>query len=322
MDKIWLKNYPQGVPAEIDVNKYTSLRDMFERAVKNFAARPAYTNMGRTIDYADLDHESRKFGAWLQNEGGLGRGDRVAIMMPNVLQYPIAVFGALRAGLTVVNTNPLYTPRELEHQLNDSGATVIVIVENFAHVLAEVIARTKVKRVIITGVGDLLRFPKSAIVNFVVRKVRKQVPPYHLPGAISFRSVLAAGTRFELSYVEVEHEDIAFLQYTGGTTGVSKGAMLTHRNLVANVLQAEAWMSQWINENEQIVITALPLYHIFALTANCLVFICVGANNVLITNPRDFRGFRAGAEEVPVHVHEWRQHAVQRVAAYTGIRNS
>ena len=299
MDKIWLKNYPQGVPAEIDVNKYTSLRDMFERAVKNFAARPAYTNMGRTIDYAELDHESRKFGAWLQNEGGLGRGDRVAIMMPNVLQYPIAVFGALRAGLTVVNTNPLYTPRELEHQLNDSGATVIVIVENFAHVLAEVIGRTKVKRVIITGVGDLLRFPKSAIVNFVVRKIRKQVPTYHLPGAISFRSVLEAGARFELRYVEVEHEDIAFLQYTGGTTGVSKGAMLTHRNLVANVLQAEAWMSQWINEKEQIVITALPLYHIFALTANCLVFICVGANNVLITNPRDFHGFVRELKKFP-----------------------
>ena len=299
MDKIWLKNYPQGVPAEIDVNKYTSLRDMFERAVKTFAARPAYTNMGRTIDYAELDHESRKFGAWLQNEGGLGRGDRVAIMMPNVLQYPIAVFGALRAGLTVVNTNPLYTPRELEHQLNDSGATVIVIVENFAHVLAEVIGRTKVRRVIITGVGDLLRFPKSAIVNFVVRKIRKQVPPYHLPGAISFRSVLEAGARFELRYVEVEHEDIAFLQYTGGTTGVSKGAMLTHRNLVANVLQAEAWMSQWINEKEQIVITALPLYHIFALTANCLVFICVGANNVLITNPRDFHGFVRELKKFP-----------------------
>jgi long-chain acyl-CoA synthetase len=299
VDKIWLKNYPQGVPAEIDVNKYTSLRDMFERAVKNFAARPAYTNMGRTIDYTELDQESRRFGAWLQNEGGLGRGDRVAIMMPNVLQYPIAVFGALRAGLTVVNTNPLYTARELEHQLNDSGATVIVIVENFAHVLAEVIAKTKVKHVIITGVGDLLRFPKSAIVNFVVRRVRKQVPPYHLPGAISFRSVLEAGARFELRYVEVEHEDIAFLQYTGGTTGVSKGAMLTHRNLVANVLQAEAWMSQWINEKEQIVITALPLYHIFALTANCLVFICVGANNVLITNPRDFQGFVQELKKFP-----------------------
>ena len=299
MDKIWLKNYPQGVPAEIDVSKYTSLRDMFERAVEKFATRPAYTNMGRTIDYTELDQESRRFGAWLQNEAGLGRGDRVAIMMPNVLQYPIAVFGALRAGMTVVNTNPLYTARELEHQLNDSGATVIVIVENFAHVLAEVIARTKVKHVVITGVGDLLRFPKSAIVNFVVRKIRKQVPPYHLPGAISFRSALEAGARFELRHVEVEHEDIAFLQYTGGTTGVSKGAMLTHRNLVANVLQAEAWMSQWISEGEQIIITALPLYHIFALTANCLVFICVGANNVLITNPRDFRGFVQELKKFP-----------------------
>ncbi len=299
MEKIWLKNYPQGVPAEIDVGAYTSLRDMFERAVKKFGSRPAYTNMGRTINYTELDQESHKFGAWLQNEAGLGRGDRVAIMMPNVLQYPIAVFGALRAGMTVVNTNPLYTPRELEHQLSDSGATVIVIVENFAHVLAEVIANTKVKHVIVTGVGDLLRFPKSAIVNFVIRKVRKQVPPYRLPGAISFRSVLAAGAGLELKHVEVEHEDIAFLQYTGGTTGVSKGAMLTHRNLVANVMQAEAWMSQWINEKAQIVITALPLYHIFALTANCLVFMCVGANNVLITNPRDFQSFVKELKKFP-----------------------
>ena len=299
MDKIWLKNYPLGVPAEIDVGKYTSLRDMFERAVKNYGSRPAYTNMGRTITYTKLDRQSRNFGAWLQSVAELGRGDRVALMMPNVLQYPIAVFGALRAGMTIVNTNPLYTPRELEHQLNDSGATVIVIVENFAHVLAEVIAKTKVKHVIITGVGDLLKFPKSAIVNFVVRRVRKQVPPYRLPGVSTFRNVIAAGARLELKYVEVEHEDIAFLQYTGGTTGVSKGAMLTHRNLVANVMQSEAWMSQWINEPAQIVITALPLYHIFALTANCLVFMCVGAHNVLITNPRDLQGFVKELKKFP-----------------------
>jgi long-chain acyl-CoA synthetase len=299
MEKVWLKNYPKSVPAEIDPNRYSSLRALFDRAVRDYGTQPAYTNMGRTITYADLDRVSHDFGAWLQNVAGLGRGDRVALMMPNVLQYPIAVFGALRAGLTVVNTNPLYTPRELEHQLNDSGASVIVIVENFAHVLAEVIAKTKIKHVVVTGVGDMLAFPKSAIVNFVVRRVRRQVPVFDLPGAIPFRTALALGAKLELKHVEVEHEDIAFLQYTGGTTGVSKGAMLTHRNMVSNVLQAEAWMSPFIVENTEIVITALPLYHIFALTANCLVFLCVGARNVLITNPRDFQGFVAELKKYP-----------------------
>jgi len=293
MEKVWLKNYPQGVPAEIDPARFSSLRELFEQSVRDYGPKPAYTNMGRTITYNELDRLSRDFAAWLQNVAGLGRGDRVALMMPNVLQYPIAVFGALRAGLTVVNTNPLYTMRELEHQLNDSGATVIVIVENFAHVLSDVIVRTKVRRVVLTAVGDMLSFPKSAIVNFVVRRIRKQVPAYDLPQSVRFKDVLAQGAKHEVKHVEIGHEDIAFLQYTGGTTGVSKGAMLTHRNLVANVLQAEAWMKPWISSNEEIVITALPLYHIFALTANCLVFVGAGGHNVLITNPRDFKNFVA-----------------------------
>jgi long-chain acyl-CoA synthetase len=299
VEKVWLKNYPQGVAAEIDPGQYSSLRDMFEQAVRRFGKRPAYTNMDHTLSYADLDRLSRNFGAWLQHVARLGRGDRVAVMLPNVLQYPIGIFGILRAGMTVVNTNPLYTARELEHQLNDSGATVIVIVENFAHVLAEVIAKTRIKHVILTGVGDMLGFPKSAIVNFVVRRVRKQVPPFHLPATVSFRKVLTMGAALDLNHVVVDHEDIAFLQYTGGTTGVSKGAMLTHRNMVANVLQAQTWMSPWISEVDQIVITALPLYHIFALTANCLVFMCVGAHNVLITNPRDFQGFVKELKKYP-----------------------
>ncbi len=299
MERVWLKNYPKSVPADIDPSRYSSLRDLFEHAIRSYGDQPAYTNMGRTISYADLDRLSRNFAAWLQSVAGLGRGDRVALMMPNILQYAIAVFGALRAGLTVVNTNPLYTPRELEHQLNDSGATVIVIVENFAHVLAEVIGRTKVKQVVLTAVGDLLGFPKSTIVNFVIRRVRKQVRPFHLPSAVNFRETLSRGAALEMKHVEVEHEDIAFLQYTGGTTGVSKGAMLTHRNMVSNVLQSEAWMSPWIAAKTEVVITALPLYHIFALTANCLVFLCVGAHNVLITNPRDFKGFVAELKKYP-----------------------
>jgi len=299
VEKIWLKNYPKGVPVDIDPTRYSSLREMFEQAARDFAARPAYTNMGRTLSYADLDHRSRDFGAWLQGVAGLGRGDRVAVMLPNVLQYPIAIFGILRAGMTVMNVNPLYTARELEHQLNDSGATVIVILENFAHVLAEVIATTRVKHVIVTGVGDLLGFPKASIVNFVVRRIRKQVPRFHLPQAVSFREVLGSGAALDLKHVDVGHEDVAFLQYTGGTTGVSKGAMLTHRNMIANVLQSLAWMGPWISDGEQIVITALPLYHIFALTANCLVFMTVGAQNVLITNPRDFPGFVKELKKYP-----------------------
>ncbi|HEU4531204.1 MAG TPA: AMP-binding protein [Steroidobacteraceae bacterium] len=294
MEKIWLKSYPEGVPAEIDPNQYRSLREMWEEGFAKFGSAIAYTNMDVSLTYSQIEEASRAFGAWLQNEAGLKKGDRVALMMPNVLQYPIAIAGALRAGMTVVNTNPLYTPRELEHQLKDSGAKVILILENFAHVLAEVIGSTDVKKVILTGVGDMLGFPKGAIVNFVLRHVRKQVPAYDLPGALRWKDVIGAGRRHTLKPADLGHEDIAFLQYTGGTTGVSKGAVLTHRNMVANVLQSGAWLGTAAPPaGTDIVITALPLYHIFSLTANCLVFMQSGARNVLITNPRDFKAFVA-----------------------------
>ena len=299
VERIWLRNYPPGVPAEIDPGRYRSLKQLFEASFENFRTRPSYTNMDVTLTYDDMDEMSRRFGAWLQHGAGLRKGDRVALMMPNVLQYPVAIFGVLRAGLTVVNTNPLYTPRELEHQLKDSGAKVIVILENFAHVLEQVIARTDVQHVVVTGVGDLLGFPKSALVNFVLRRVRKQVPKYHLPGALRFNEVLRRGRSQELQPVDLGHEDIAFLQYTGGTTGVSKGAVLTHGNMVANVLQSGAWLSKATAKDRDIVITALPLYHIFSLTANCLVFMESGAQNILITNPRDFPGFVKELKKYP-----------------------
>jgi long-chain acyl-CoA synthetase len=291
VEKIWLRNYPTGVPAEIDTGRYRSLKQLFEESFEKYRARPAYTNMDATLTYDEMDELSRCFGAWLQKVAGLHKGDRVALMMPNVLQYPLAIFGVLRAGLTVVNTNPLYTARELEYQLKDSGAKAIVILENFAHVLQDVISRTAVKHVVVTGVGDLLGFPKSALVNFVLRRVRKQVPKYQLPGALRFKDVLRLGRPRQLDPVDLGHDDIAFLQYTGGTTGVSKGAILTHGNMVANVLQSGAWLSKATAKDRDIVITALPLYHIFSLTANCLVFMESGGQNILITNPRDFPGF-------------------------------
>ena len=291
MDKIWLRNYPSGVPAEIDPARYRSLKQLFEESFEKFRTRPSYTNMDVTLTYDDMDELSRRFAVWLQKVAGLRKGDRVALMMPNILQYPVAIFGVLRAGLTVVNTNPLYTPRELEFQLKDSGAKAIVILENFAHVLQEVIARTEVKHVVVTGVGDLLGFPKSALVNYVIRNVRKQVPKYQLPGALRFNETLRLGRSQNLEPVDLDHDNIAFLQYTGGTTGISKGAILTHGNMVANVLQSGAWLSKATAKDRDIVITALPLYHIFSLTANCLVFMESGAQNILITNPRDFPGF-------------------------------
>ena len=299
MEKIWLKSYPPGVPAEIDPNIYRSLADIAERSFRKYADRVAYVQMGRAITYRDLDELTRDFAAWLQNECGLVKGDRIAIMMPNVLQYPIAMFGALRAGLVVVNTNPLYTTRELEHQLKDSGAQAIVILENFAHTLQDVIARTQVKKVVVTAVGDLLSWPKSWIVNFVVRHRRKQVKPWNIPGAVDFRDVLAAGRKMTLKPVSLDHGDLAFLQYTGGTTGVSKGAMLTHGNVVANVVQAEAWIAPTFPKEPGIAIAPLPLYHIFALTANALLFMLLGWQNVLITNPRDFRAFVAELKKYP-----------------------
>jgi long-chain acyl-CoA synthetase len=294
VDRNWLKQYPPGVPADIDPDSYASLRDIFEEACAAHRHSPAFTNMGATLSYAQLDELSRAFAAWLQKKSGLLPGERVALMMPNILQYPIALFGTLRAGMVVVNTNPLYTPRELEHQLKDSGAKVIVIVENFMHVLQQVLPRTDLKKVLVTRIGDLLGVPRGFIVNFVLKYVRKQIPDWRMPGASTFKSALGAGLGLKLEPVPLASGDIAFLQYTGGTTGVAKAAILTHRNMVANVLQASAWVNPSLKANEaRVVITALPLYHIFALTSNCLAFLSLGARNVLITNPRDFKSFVA-----------------------------
>jgi long-chain acyl-CoA synthetase len=287
MEKIWLKSYPPGVPAEIDVAEFCSLNEIAALSFRRFADHDAYVQMGRSMTYKELEQQSRKLGAWMQKEAALKKGDRVAIMLPNVLQYPVVIFAALRAGLVIVNTNPLYTPPELEHQLQDSGAEAIVVLENFAHILQKVIARTKVRVVLVTAVGDLLSFPKSWIVNYVVRRVRKQVPNWQIAGARSFVSALAAGSRCSLDEVDVGPEDLAFLQYTGGTTGVSKGAMLTHGNVVANVLQARAWVAPEFAGKTHTLVTALPLYHIFGLTANCLLFLALGWRNILIINPRD-----------------------------------
>ena len=291
MEKIWLKSYPPGVPATINPEEYASLVALIDEALTRYADKPAYHCMGTTITYADLETQSRAFGAWLQNVARLQKGDRVAVMMPNVLQYPIALIGLLRAGMTVVNVNPLYTARELQHQLHDSGAKAIVILENFAHVLQDVIKDSDVEHVVVTGVGDLLKFPMSVVVNTVVRHVRKQVPEYALPGAVSFKQTLRSGKFLQLKPTEMTLEDVAFLQYTGGTTGVAKGATLTHRNMVSNVLQSSAWLAGRLRPGEAIAITALPLYHIFSLTANCLNFMKQGGFNVLIPNPRDFPEF-------------------------------
>ena len=289
MEKIWLKSYPTGVPAEIDYSDYKSVGDLFEKCVKQYADRPAFHCMGKTISFAELDRFTAAFGAWVQSKG-LAKGARVALMMPNVLQYPVCLYGTLRAGLTVVNVNPLYTPRELEHQLKDSGAEVIVVLENFASVLQEVIARTPVKYVIVASLGDMLGL-KGALVNFVVRNVKKMVPAFELPSAVRFNAMLSEGSGMTLKPVETSHEDIAFLQYTGGTTGVSKGAMLLHRNILANIAQSSAWLIPGLKGEVPVIITALPLYHIFSLTVNCLLMMKVGGMNVLITNPRDIPGF-------------------------------
>ncbi|MDO5504767.1 MAG: AMP-binding protein [Pseudoxanthomonas suwonensis] len=290
-ERPWLAHYPAGVPAEIDPDAYASILAVMDATLHKHGSRVAFTNMGAGITYAELDARSRDFAAYLLGELKLKKGDRVAIMMPNCLQYPIATFGILRAGLTVVNTNPMYTARELRHQLVDSGASVILVLDNFGDTVQEVLADTPVRQVITTGLGDLLGMPKGAIVNFVLRHVKKMVPHYSIPGAIRFRDALRCGAGHEMPEVAIDSSDIAFLQYTGGTTGVAKGAMLTHRNLVANMLQARAWIGSAATEGEETIITALPLYHIFALTANGLVFMELGATNVLITNPRDMPGF-------------------------------
>ena len=289
MERIWTKHYPPGIPADIDYRAYKSLGDLFEQSVRKFADRPAFHSMGKTISFGELDGMTQDFAAWLQAKG-LPKGGRVAIMMPNCLQYPVAMFGTLRAGYTVVNVNPLYTARELEHQLKDSGAEVIVILENFARTLEEVLPRVPVKHVVVAALGDMLGF-KGHIVNLVVRKVKKMVPPFSLPKAERFNDVLAQGTGKPMTPFEVGHEDIAFLQYTGGTTGVSKGAMLLHRNILANIHQSEAWLLPGLTGEAPVIITALPLYHIFSLTVNCLLMLKVGGMNILITNPRDIPGF-------------------------------
>ena len=290
-ERPWLASYPAGIPAEIDPGQYRSVAALLEECCDRFRHRPAFTNMGRRLTYDELDRLSAQFAAFLLNDLKLHKGDRVALMMPNVLQYPIAIMGVLRAGLTVVNTNPMYTTRELKHQLDDSGASAIVVLDNFAKTVADVVAGTACKHVVCTGIGDLLGFPKSLITNFVVRHVKKMVPDYSIPHAIRFNDALKRGAAHKLGKVDINPDDIAFLQYTGGTTGVAKGAMLTHRNMVANMLQAFAWINSNMREGEEVVVTALPLYHIFALTANFLVFARVGGLNHLITNPRDMPGF-------------------------------
>ncbi|HIJ90017.1 MAG: AMP-binding protein [Desulfobulbaceae bacterium] len=291
MEPVWLKHYPQGIPAEVDTFRFTSLREMFAQSCGRFREHPAFTNMGVAMTYGDLDRFSRDFSAYLQQVLGLRKGERVAIMLPNLLQYPVALFGALRAGLIVVNVNPLYTPRELQYQLADSGAVAIVVLENFAHTLQEVIGATAVRHVITTQVGDMFPPMRAQLVNFVIKWIKRMVVHWDLPGAIAFNTALKLGAAHALVDVELGHTDIAFLQYTGGTTGLAKGAILTHGNMVANVEQTSAWIGATLKEGEEVIVTPLPLYHIFALTANLLTFVKWGANNILITNPRDIPRF-------------------------------
>ncbi len=292
MHQPWLAQYPAGVPAEIDSHRFASLKVMLSASSARFADLPAFSSMGTVMTYRQLDEASRAFAAWLQKVAKLQRGDRVALMLPNLLQYPVALFGVLRAGMVVVNTNPLYTPRELEHQLRDAGATAIVVLENFAHTLAKVIAATPVRTVVTTQVGDSLPTLKRLLTNAVVKHVKKLVPAWHLDGAVDFNSVLAAGRAQQLDEPALTHDDLAFLQYTGGTTGVAKGAMLSHGNMVANVLQVAAWVSPNLNDGRETLVIPLPLYHVFALTG-CLSFFSKGAHTVLVANPRDMPAFLA-----------------------------
>ncbi len=290
MDKPWLAQYPAGVPAEIDIHQFASLKDVLATSCERFSDLPAYNSMDAVMTFRQLDEASRAFAAWLQKVAGLKRGDRVALMMPNLLQYPVALFGVLRAGMVVVNVNPLYTPRELKHQLIDSGAVAIVVLENFAHTLDQVIASTPLRTVITTQVGDLLPLLKRLVTNLVVKQVKKMVPPWQLPGAVNFRQTLSAGRALVAEEIQLNHDDLAFLQYTGGTTGVAKGVMLTHGNMVANVLQVAAWMSPNLSDGKETLVIPLPLYHIFALTG-ALSFFGKGAQTVLVANPRDMPAF-------------------------------
>ena len=315
MDRIWLRNYPPGVPADIDPTRYRSLLAMCEESFAKHRDAHAYVSMDKTLTYGQLDELSTAFAAWLQSRG-LARGDRVAIMMPNVLQYPVAVFGILRAGCVVVNVNPLYTPRELEHQLKDSGAKAIVIIENFARTLEQVLPRFPVRHIVLASMGDMLGFPKGPIVNLVVRKVKKMVPAFSLPGAVKFNQAIAAGRSQKLQKPDLGPDDIAFLQYTGGTTGISKGATLTHRNVVANTLQNEAWLQPAFDKGGRperfTIVTALPLYHIFALTACALLGMRVGGRCLLIVNPRD----------IPAVIKELSKHEFHMLPAVNTLYNA
>ena len=291
MEKLWLNSYEQGVNAEIDITQYSSISDVFRQSVEKFAHQPAFQNMGKTLTYAEVGKLAEDFASYLQNVLKLPRGERVAIMLPNLLQYPIALFGILQAGLVAVNTNPLYTPRELEHQLKDSGATTIIVLENFANTLELVLPRTQIKHVIVASVGEMFGFFKGTLMNFVLRKIKKMVPEYRISGAIPFQTTLKEGAAHIFRPVTLTREDTALLQYTGGTTGVAKGAVLSHGNICANMLQAKEWIKNQLREGKETVIAALPLYHIFALTVNLMIFANTGSKIILITNPRDMKGF-------------------------------
>jgi len=300
-DYSWYKSYPAGIPREINPNEFDSLVNLLDKGLKEFADLPAFTNMGVIISFRQLDELSRDFAAYLQQKTNLKKGDRLAIQMPNLLQYPVVLLGTLRAGLTVVNVNPLYTPRELEHQLTDSGSRAIVVLANFASNLAQIKDKTQLETVIITEIGDLFGGLKKVITNFVVKRIKKMVPAFHIPQSLNFNAVMKQGKALEFKQPQLTHDDVAFLQYTGGTTGVAKGAILTQKNIIANVLQAEECFIG-VNKGKDIVITALPLYHIFALTANCLLMILLGIKNVLITNPRDIPGFVKELNKYPFNI--------------------
>ncbi len=291
MEKIWLKNYPAGISPEIDTGSYNSLVDVFDESCQKFSDQIAFKNMGVSLTYSELDKKATAFASFLQNELKLKKGDRIALQMPNLLQFPVAAFGAFKAGLVVVNTNPLYTAPEMSHQFKDSGAKAIVILANYGHLLEQVIKETKIESVIVTEIGDLFHFPKNLLVNSVVKYVKKLVPAFNLPQAYTFQQALQIGAFKPVQAVSIKPEDVAFLQYTGGTTGVSKGAVLTHRNIISNMLQICSWMTPKLIPGKEICITALPLYHIFSLTVNCLSFMRYGAQNTLITNPRDIPAF-------------------------------
>ncbi|MFT4930110.1 MAG: long-chain acyl-CoA synthetase, partial [Phenylobacterium sp.] len=291
MEKAWLQCYPEGVPAEIDSSSYQSLLEVFEEVLANYADKTAFINMGKSMTYREVDEKSQAFAAYLQSDLKLKKGDAVALMMPNLLQYPVALIGVIRAGCIVANVNPLYTPRELKHQLTDAKVKAIVIIANFANTLEQVIADTPVEHVIVTQLGDMLGGMKGAFVNFAVKRIKKMVPAFNLPGAVPFNQALRIGEGHELHRPDIKADDLAFLQYTGGTTGLSKGAMLSHGNMVANLMQVEGCLNPLLRKEQEFIVTPLPLYHIFALTANMLTFMKYGATNLLITNPRDMPGF-------------------------------